>query len=203
MQIQPGFLILPPAKSLLGKGTCPAMVDILCPHCEEEIELEDDASGEFACPFCDGEFEWNMQPQMQGMPSGGRPADMMPIMDATISCFQQYVGFSGRASRSEYWFFNLTFFIAAMGLLILTLVSLFVANALAGFMSFLSFVLYLGCFLPLLAVSVRRLHDLGKSGWLFLIGLVPIVGGILLFVWFVSEGDPYENEYGAVPTNIL
>ena len=53
------------------------MVDILCPHCEEEIELEDDASGEFACPFCDGEFEWNMQPQMQAMPSGGRPADLV------------------------------------------------------------------------------------------------------------------------------
>ena len=57
-----GFLILPPAKSLLGIETCSSMVDILCPHCEEEIELEDDASGEFACPFCDGEFEWNMQP---------------------------------------------------------------------------------------------------------------------------------------------
>jgi len=39
------------------------MVTILCPHCEEEIELEDDASGEFACPFCEGEFEWNMEPE--------------------------------------------------------------------------------------------------------------------------------------------
>ena len=41
------------------------MVEILCPHCEEEIELEDDASGEFACPHCDGEFEWNMQPAVE------------------------------------------------------------------------------------------------------------------------------------------
>ena len=39
------------------------MVDILCPHCEEEIELDDDASGEFSCPFCEGEFEWNMEPE--------------------------------------------------------------------------------------------------------------------------------------------
>ncbi|RJU98350.1 MAG: DUF805 domain-containing protein [Candidatus Poseidoniales archaeon] len=127
----------------------------------------------------------------------------MPILDATISCFQQYVGFSGRASRSEYWFFNLAFFIAAMGLLILTFASFFVANALVSVMGILSSVLYLGCFLPLLAVSVRRLHDLGKSGWLFLVGLIPIVGGILLLVWFVSDGEPYDNEYGAVPTNIL
>ena len=41
------------------------MVEILCPHCEEEIELEDDASGEFACPHCDGEFEWNIQPEVE------------------------------------------------------------------------------------------------------------------------------------------
>ena len=41
------------------------MVQILCPHCEEEIELEDDASGEFACPHCDGEFEWNIQPKVE------------------------------------------------------------------------------------------------------------------------------------------
>ena len=192
-----------PAKSLLGIPLFSSMVDILCPHCEEEIGLDDDASGEFSCPFCEGEFEWNMQPQMQGMAYEGRPVEMMPILDALKSCFQQYVGFSGRASRSEYWFFNLSFFIAAMGLLILTLVSLFVANALAGIMSFLSFVLYLGCFLPLLAVSVRRLHDLGKPGWMFFLGLIPIVGGILLLVWFVSDGQPYDNEYGPVPTNIL
>ena len=40
------------------------MVDILCPHCEEEIALDDDASGEFVCPYCDGEFEWNIQPEV-------------------------------------------------------------------------------------------------------------------------------------------
>ena len=40
-----------------------AMVEILCPHCEEEIELEDDASGEFECPHCEGEFEWNVKPK--------------------------------------------------------------------------------------------------------------------------------------------
>ena len=179
------------------------MVEILCPHCEEEIELEDDASGEFACPFCEGEFEWNMPSQMQGVTYRDRPAETMPFMDAITSCFQQYVGFSGRASRSEYWFFNLSFFIASMGMFILTFVSVFVAYALASFISFLTFVLFLGCFLPLLAVSVRRLHDLGKSGWFVLIGLIPVVGPILFFVWSVSDGEPYDNEYGAVPTNTL
>ena len=140
---------------------------------------------------------------MQGMPHVARPANMMSIMDATKSCFQQYVGFSGRASRSEYWFFYLSFVVAAMGMLVLTVVSAFVLDALAGLMGMLTMVTYLGFFLPMLSVTVRRLHDLGKSGWMFLVVLIPIVGGILLLVWFVSDGEPYENEYGAVPTNIL
>ena len=144
-----------------------------------------------------------MQPQMQGMPHVARPANMMSIMDATKSCFQQYVGFSGRASRSEYWFFYLSFVVAAMGMLVLTVVSAFVLDALAGLMGMLTMVTYLGFFLPMLSVTVRRLHDLGKSGWMFLVALIPIVGGILLLVWFVSDGQPHDNAYGAVPTNTL
>ena len=144
-----------------------------------------------------------MQPQMQGMPHVARPANMMSIMDATKSCFQQYVGFSGRASRSEYWFFYLSFVVAAMGMLVLTVVSAFVLDALAGLMGMLTMVTYLGFFLPMLSVTVRRLHDLGKSGWMFLVVLIPIVGGILLLVWFVSDGQSHDNAYGAVPTNTL
>ena len=128
---------------------------------------------------------------------------MMSIMDATKSCFQQYVGFSGRASRSEYWFFYLSFVVAAMGMLVLTVVSAFVLDALAGLMGMLTIVTYLGFFLPMLSVTVRRLHDLGKSGWMFLVVFIPIVGGILLLVWFVSDGQPHDNAYGAVPTNTL
>ena len=144
-----------------------------------------------------------MQPQMQGMPHVARPANMMSFMDATKSCLQQYVGFSGRASRSEYWFFYLSFVVAAMGMLVLTVVSVFVLDALAGLMGMLTMVTYLGFFLPMLSVTVRRLHDLGKSGWMFLVVLIPIVGGILLLVWFVSDGQPHDNAYGAVPTNTL
>jgi uncharacterized membrane protein YhaH (DUF805 family) len=128
---------------------------------------------------------------------------MMSFMDATKSCLQQYVGFSGRASRSEYWFAYLSFIVAVMGMFTLSIVSLFVVEALATLMGLLTFVLYLGGFLPLLAVSVRRLHDLGKSGWMMLLGFVPIVGGILLLVWFVSDGEAFDNAYGAVPTNTL
>ena len=144
-----------------------------------------------------------MQPQMQGMPHVARPAHMMSFMDATKSCLQQYVGFSGRASRSEYWFAYLSFIVAVMGMFTLSIVSLFVVDALASLMGLLTFGVYIGGFLPLLAVSVRRLHDLGKSGWMMLLVFVPIVGGILLLVWFVSDGQAHDNQYGAVPTNTL
>ena len=140
---------------------------------------------------------------MQGMPHVARPANMMSFMDATKSCLQQYIGFSGRASRSEYWFAYLSFMVAVMGLFVLTIASVFVVEALAGVMFVVTMLVYLGAILPLLAVSVRRLHDLGKSGWMFLVVLIPIVGGILLLVWFVSDGQPHDNAYGAVPTNTL
>ena len=50
-------------KELNGLGVCGGMVEILCPHCDEEIALDDDASGEFSCPHCDGDFEWNTEPE--------------------------------------------------------------------------------------------------------------------------------------------
>ena len=144
-----------------------------------------------------------MQPQMQGMPHVARPAHMMSFMDATKSCLQQYVGFSGRASRSEYWFAYLSFIVAVVGMLILTIISAFIIDVLATLMGLLTFGLYIGGFLPLLAVSVRRLHDLGKSGWMMLVVFIPFVGGILLLVWFVSDGEAANNAYGPVPTNTL
>ena len=144
-----------------------------------------------------------MQPQMQGMPQGARPAHMMSFMDAVKSSFQQYVGFSGRATRSEFWFFYLSFVVASMGMLVLTIVSAFVLDALMGLMGLLSMVTTLAFFLPSLSVTVRRLHDLGKSGWMFLVVLIPLAGLILLLVWCISDGEAFDNAYGAVPTNTL
>jgi len=140
---------------------------------------------------------------MQGMPHVARPANMMSFMDATKSCFQQYVGFSGRASRSEYWFFYLSFILVVIGMTVLTVVSAFVLDALSGLMGMLTMVAYFAFILPFISVSVRRLHDLGKTGWMFLVVFIPFVGGILLLVWFVSDGQAHDNAYGAVPTNTL
>ena len=101
------------------------------------------------------------------------------------SVFGQYLGFSGRACRSEYWWFLLFQFIVEIILLIA--------------FPILYVIFFLGTILPYLAVAVRRLHDTGRSGWWMLIGLVPFIGGVFLLVFFVSEGEWGDNKYGPDP----
>lgn len=108
-----------------------------------------------------------------------------------------YANFDGRARRQEYWMFVLfnLIFVFAIAMLSGVLAALFNAP---GFMGL--YVIYLlGVFIPSLAVAVRRLHDTGKSGWFYLVGLIPLIGGIWLFVLFVTEGDKGPNEYGPDP----
>lgn len=108
-----------------------------------------------------------------------------------------YANFEGRARRQEYWMFALfnLIFLIAIALLSGVLASLFKAPF---FMS-LYFIYILGVIIPSLAVAVRRLHDVGKSGWFYFIGLIPLIGGIWLFVLFVTEGDKGANQYGPDP----
>ena len=60
---------------------------------------------------------------------------------------------------------------------------------------------YLSLIIPTLAVTVRRLHDTNKSGWYYFISLIPLIGGIILLVWLLSDGDRYANNYGDDPKN--
>jgi uncharacterized membrane protein YhaH (DUF805 family) len=122
-----------------------------------------------------------------------------------IHCLKNYVNFSGRARRSEYWFFMLFNFIVVIALVL-------TASLLDGFsgtaddadtLSSLPMVLYLiycaAVFLPGLAVTARRLHDVGKSGtWIF-IYFVPIIGGIWLLVLLFSDSQPGMNKWGYNP----
>jgi uncharacterized membrane protein YhaH (DUF805 family) len=107
---------------------------------------------------------------------------MDDIKKAVMTCFNKYVEFKGRADRPEFWYFVLfqVVVLAVLGL---------VSQTLQGLGS-------LALFLPGLAVSVRRLHDIGKSGWWVLIGLIPLVGWVILIYWGVQPGQPAANEYG-------
>ena len=128
----------------------------------------------------------------------GRPINMMSPIDSMITCFQKYVGFEGRASRSEYWWFVL---LTGIAYIIAAIIDAIIFGIELTDPTPISWTLQIGILLPSLAVSVRRLHDIGKSGWYLFITLIPIVGLILLIVWYCNDGDSVPNMYGPVPTN--
>lgn len=113
--------------------------------------------------------------------------------------FSNYATFYGRSSRSEYWFVTLFNFLVVIILYILAIITAFSSLGTSGLILGLLSVYYLATIIPSLALCWRRLHDIGKSGGWYFIGLIPIVGPILLLVWFCTESQPYENEYGPVP----
>lgn len=119
-------------------------------------------------------------------------------MDAIIEYYkkywQNYVKFDGRARRSEYWYPVLCNFIVALVLGVLARV--------VSILAILSGIFSLAVLLPSLGVAIRRLHDVGKSGWWLLIGLVPLVGGIVLLVWACTDSNPGENQYGPNPKGV-
>ncbi|MBM0204276.1 DUF805 domain-containing protein [Micromonospora sp. STR1s_5] len=117
---------------------------------------------------------------------------------AIKSVFSQYVGFSGRARRSEYWWFALFTVLVSIAAAILdsALGLTFVEGSSSGF---IGLVVSLALLLPTLAVAVRRLHDTDRTGWWVLIGLVPLVGAIVLIVFFVQDGTPGANRFGPSP----
>ncbi len=103
-----------------------------------------------------------------------------------------YANFSGRARRSEYWYFTLCNFLIALVLFALAL-------AIGTIGNIIYFIYILAVLVPSLAVIVRRLHDVGKSGWFYFISLIPLVGAIWLIVLFATEGDSGANKYGPDP----
>jgi uncharacterized membrane protein YhaH (DUF805 family) len=105
----------------------------------------------------------------------------------------KYLCFDGRASRSEYWFFTLFSFLVGMAG---SIISARLPEA-AGLVCLL--LLWLPLFLPSLGVSLRRLHDGSRSGWWLLIGFIPLMGAVLLLVWFVQKGTNGPNPYGDDP----
>lgn len=115
-------------------------------------------------------------------------------MNWYLKCLKQYADFSGRARRKEYWMFTL--FNLIFGIVGMILDNIF-GIAVDGIWYGPLYGLYtLAVIIPGLAVAVRRLHDINKSGWMLLIILIPIIGGIWFFVLMVKEGDKKENKYG-------
>lgn len=114
--------------------------------------------------------------------------------DWFLSVFKKYATFSGRAHRKEFWYFQLFYFV---GIFILTIVDLLIFGEYGP--EVLSTIFVLACVIPALAVSARRLHDINKSGWWQLLYVIPIVGAIILIIWFVTKGNTGNNQYGPDP----
>lgn len=119
--------------------------------------------------------------------------------EAISSAFSNYANFSGRASRSQYWWFAL--FTSIVGF-----VWSFIVGILSAIQGWDIATVYVVTYLPVLAfllpswsLAVRRLHDIGKSGWWIFLALIPLVGSIILLVWVCQPSDIYPNEYGDVP----
>ena len=112
-----------------------------------------------------------------------------------------YANFDGRARRSEFWYYNVMNMIIVISLeiLIVALVAATQSSIIGGIFGILILLYVLGTFIPSIAVLVRRLHDVGKSGWWYFIALVPIVGSIWLLVLMCTDSQPGSNEYGVNP----
>ena len=121
-------------------------------------------------------------------------------MDWYLKVLKQYADFNGRARRKEYWMFvlfNIIFGIIAM---VLDNVLGLAMDSMGYGPIYLLYVVVL--IIPGIAVSVRRLHDLGKSGVMLFLVLIPIIGAIWLFILFLKEGEEGENEYGPDPKEV-
>ena len=179
-----------------------------CPKCKGILEIQQEWIGRLIqCPHCGEQFVIQgavVQEAALAVPNAqnnGQPANSPNAKDEYISsvrafgCYlkvlKHYAGFTGRASRKEYWYFVLCNFI-------ITFCVGFISGLL-GLECLLGIIYILLILLPWLAVCVRRLHDINCSGWHFLIIFIPIVGIFLLIWYLVKRGTSGPNKYGHDP----
>ncbi|QOD05828.1 DUF805 domain-containing protein [Pseudarthrobacter sp. BIM B-2242] len=148
------------------------------------------------------------QPHVSQQPwtGGGEPPLWAPWYGAPFTAaakrfFKKYATFSGRASRSEYWWWTLVSVLVSvvLNIMINAGVSYTAYGSTAGPGTYLGLALaaiwVLAVIIPSLALSVRRLHDSNKSGWLLLLGLIPFAGAIILLVFMLLGPDPRGQQY--------
>jgi len=183
---------------------------------EEETTQSGDGSGQDFMPFCN-KCGTQIPENVKFCPSCGKPvapvapaaipmatqsssvfgqmlgletAENLSLWDYFIKCWKNYANFEGRARRKEYWGFTLFCTLVSFGIMI---VDIMISGD-----GILYALYYFAALIPILAVSWRRMHDIGKSGWNWLWALT-IVGFLYLFVLCCTEGEAKENKYGPNP----
>lgn len=114
----------------------------------------------------------------------------MEFQEAVKAGFNNYANFSGRASRSEFWYWILFCFI-------LNIVSGFIDTILG--LPLTGLLIFFGLLVPNIAVGIRRLHDTDRSGWWYLLNFVPVIGWIILIIWCATKGTDGPNRFGNDP----
>ena len=117
-------------------------------------------------------------------------------MNWYLAPWQKYLQYTGRARRLEYWAFTLGNLLIAIALAAIAAGGMDIAFTLYGLFG-------LAAIIPGVMVGIRRLHDTGRTGWWLLIGLVPLIGGIILLVFLLFDSEPGDNEYGPNPKAAL
>ena len=124
------------------------------------------------------------------------------VFEWMILPLKRYAEFSGRSRRKEYWWYSLLIAVVSVVLQFTVGATVDPGNPFAFpalFGGWPSFLLFLVTIIPSLAVSVRRLHDINRSGWWNLIILIPLIGAIVLLVWFVLKGERGPNRFDPDP----
>jgi len=114
----------------------------------------------------------------------------------------QYINFSGRARRKEYWYFTLVNILAMLPLYLILMATIAIESTVLMYIfATIFFIFGIALIIPSIAVTVRRLHDTNKSGWCYFLSLIPLLS-IVLLAFMVVEGDRSTNRYGKDPKNL-
>lgn len=175
-------------------------MDRFCSKCGKEIGGDDVFCGKCGKKLVKGDDHTSAGGQTEELTH--TEANFEPIGGPTkyiVTCIKKYVDGSGRARRAEYWYLQLFLFFGLImtAFLDTTFFPAYVtANDGTGPL-YIAFVLVM--LLPSIAVAVRRLHDTGRSGWHLLLGLIPLLGGIIVLIFFLTDSDKDNNKYGPNP----
>ena len=125
----------------------------------------------------------------------------MTFIESVRTCLKEnYCNFEGRAPRSEYWWFTL--FLALLEIVTSVLdgfLGTYTVTSSGKMIGFINLIFLLAILLPSIAVAVRRLHDTDRSGWFYLLVFIPLIGSIILLVFFVQQGTNGRNRFGDDP----
>ena len=130
----------------------------------------------------------NISNQLDKLSDQNKAEEQFNMIDWFVKCLKNYATFTGRARRKEYWYFVLVQFII--------LIVAQIIDAILGTEFVFYAIVALALFIPSLAAAVRRLHDTGRSGWWFLIAIIPLIGTILLIIWLASDTKQENNQWG-------